>query len=135
MKVLATHFLQEKGHILHTSVNIKYKSLQDIFPSKLTPFGMQTTLTVFNVHIYACVHSFNFLSFMQFQNFNIYNTDASIASSFLARLARSCTKSCTYLASLALKMKLFLQDKKSCNNLARKNCKKFFLQDFDQILQ
>ena len=36
------------------------------------------------------------------------------------------------LASLALKMKLFLQDMK---NLARKFCKIIFLQDFDQILQ
>ena len=36
------------------------------------------------------------------------------------------------LTSLALKMKLFLQDIK---NLTRKNCKIIFLQDFDQILQ
>ena len=36
------------------------------------------------------------------------------------------------LASLALKMKFFLQDMK---NLARKICKIIFLQDFDQILQ
>ena len=38
------------------------------------------------------------------------------ASFAIIFLARSCTKSCTYLASLALKMKLFLQDTK---NLAR----------------
>ena len=36
------------------------------------------------------------------------------------------------LASLALKMKLFLQDMK---NLARKFCKIIFLQDFDQTMQ
>ena len=34
----------------------------------------------------------------------------NLASIFLARLARSCTKSCKYLASLALTMKLFWQD-------------------------
>ena len=32
-------------------------------------------------------------------------------------------------------MKLFLQNKKSCKNLARKNCKIFFLQDLIKILQ
>ena len=37
-------------------------------------------------------------------------------------------KSCT-------KMKLFLQDIKSCKNLVTKICKIIFLQDFDQILQ
>ena len=36
------------------------------------------------------------------------------------------------LATLALKMKLFLQD---MNNLAGKICKIIFLQEFDQILQ
>ena len=36
------------------------------------------------------------------------------------------------LASLALKMKLFLQDTK---NLARKNCKIIFLQDLIKIMQ
>ena len=40
------------------------------------------------------------------------------------------------LASLALKMKLFLSRyEKSCKNLARKFCKIVFLQEFDHILQ
>ena len=39
-------------------------------------------------------------------------TDTNVASIFPARLARSCTKSYTNLASLALKMRLFLQDRK-----------------------
>ena len=41
---------------------------------------------------------------------------ASLTSIFLGRLAKSCIKSCKYLASLALKMKVFLQDIK---NLAK----------------
>ena len=40
----------------------------------------------------------------------VRNTCAGLANIFLARLARYCIKSCTYLASLALKIKqLFLQ--------------------------
>ena len=45
---------------------------------------------------------------------------------FLQNLALNLVA--TYLASLALKMKLFLQDKNSCNDLARNNCKIIFLQ-------
>ena len=59
------------------------------------------------------------------------------ASIFLTRLARSCTKSCTNLVSLALKMKLFLQDIKNLARIlhARKNCKIIFFQDLIKILQ
>ena len=51
---------------------------------------------------------------------------------FLARLARSCTKSC----KSCTKNEAFLaRYEKSCKNLARKFCKIIFLQDFDHILQ
>ena len=52
--------------------------------------------------------------------------------------ARSCTESCTYLASLALKNinEAFLaRYKNSLKNLASKVCKIIFLQEFHQILQ
>ena len=56
----------------------------------------------------------------------------NLASIFLARLARSCTKSC----KSCTKQEAFLaRYEKSCKNLARKICKIIFLQDFDQILQ
>ena len=63
---------------------------------------------------------------------------ANLASTFLARLARSCTKSCTYISCKCYtKHEAFLaRSKKSCNDLARKiTAKIIFLQDFDQILQ
>ena len=55
-----------------------------------------------------------------------------LASTFLARLARSCTKSC----KSCTKNEAFLaRYKMSCKNLARKFCKIIFLQDLDHILQ
>ena len=57
---------------------------------------------------------------------------SDFASIFLARLARSCTKSC----KSCTKNETFLaRYEKSCKNLARKFCKIIFLQDFDHTLQ
>ena len=54
---------------------------------------------------------------------------------FLQDLARSCIKSCTCLASLALKMKLFLQDIYTLARILQENSKIRFLQDLITILQ
>ena len=56
----------------------------------------------------------------------------NLASIFLARLARSCTKSC----KSCTKNEAFpARYEKSCKNLARKICKIIFLQDLIKILQ
>ena len=55
------------------------------------------------------VESYTLLALWTFPVKPSYKKSASLADIFLARLARCCTKSCTYLVSLALKMMLFLQ--------------------------
>ena len=86
-----------------------------------------------------CLRYLKGYKFINFVNNPVKLSCLNLANIFLARLARSCTK----IASLELKMKLFLQDMK---NLARilqekfaiifsckiliKSCKKFILQFF-----
>ena len=57
---------------------------------------------------------------------------AHLDSIFLATLAKSYTKSCTYLASLTLKMNLFLQDINELRRSLQEKCKIIILQGFDQ---
>ena len=50
----------------------------------------------------------------------VFQETCKSLSIFLARLARSCSKSCTYLASIAIKMKLFFQDIKVLARILQK---------------
>ena len=69
------------------------------------------------------------MSFKKYEN---------LASILLARLVRYCTKSCTYLASLAVKMKPFYnitRYKKILQESCKKICKIILLKDMIKSLQ